>query len=197
MLGSKVKSIAIALLMGVGMVTSGVQAASADLTNTDWYVVRLKNPTTFLNCRQAPSIKSKVVSTFKEGTGLELGPKQGRFYPVGRTTSTQGGCFVSQDFVRPLDTAKVKGIIYKGPYEVKATDVNKRTYASIKAPTVGKRLQRGEKVTVVGIAFDTNNQSWLQLATGEFAVGESKYYTWKGGVADPNIECNYLRQLCQ
>lgn len=197
MSGSKVKSIALGLLVGVGVLASGLQAAFADLTPTQWQVVRLKTPTSFLNCREKPTISSKVISTFDEGTALELGPKVGTFFPVVRTTSVQGGCFVSKDFVRPLNTSAVKGVIYKGPYLVNATDLNKRTYGSLNAPPIGKRLQKGDKITVVGVVIDKSNQTWVKLATGEYVVGNPKYLVWDEGTEDPNKTCNFLLKICQ
>lgn len=192
MFGSKVKRIALSLLVGLGMTVSAVQAASAD-THSDLYVVRLKNPSTFLNCRENSNTSSRVITTYKEGVLLfvEGGAQQGIFHKVWYGDQE---CWVSQDFLKPLDTSSVKGLLRLGIYQVTATDLNKRTYASTSAPVAGSRLQRGTDVEVVGLAFDKNNQSWLQLSTGEFVVGDPRYFIWKDGRGNPT--CNYFVQEC-
>jgi len=193
MIGSKVKSIALALFMGVGMTVSAIQAASAGIVYFDPYVVRLKQPSTSLNCRAESNTSSRVITSFKEGVVvyIENGVKEGIFYKA-----QNGGqhCWISQDFVQPLDVSSVKGLLRDGVYQVTATDLNKRSYASISAPVVGKRLQRGTDIKVVGLAFDRSNQSWLKLSTGEFVVGDPKYFIWKDGSGDPT--CNHFVQAC-
>lgn len=186
------KSIALGLLAVVGMTTAVPQNASAGIVHFETYVVRLQNPSTSLNCRADSNTSSRIVTTFKEGTVLSLNSeKEGIFHQV--SNSSGEDCYVSQDFVKPLDTSSITGLFKEGTYQVTATDLNVRAYPSTSAPIVGKRLQRGTDITVVGLGVDKTNQSWLRLSNGGFVVGNPGYYIFKGS-GDPT--CNHFIQAC-